>query len=82
MVGLTSLKSCFRILIILFVFCVHNLGTISDYWICSDLLASIIETGKLNNVEPHAYLTGVLTAIAIGNKQNDIEDLLPWNFEN
>jgi transposase len=44
------------------------------------MLASIIETCKLNNVEPHAYLTGVLTAIARGHKQKDIALLLPWNF--
>jgi len=44
------------------------------------MLASIIETCKLNKVEPHAYLTGVLTAIAQGHKQKDIEKLLPWNF--
>jgi hypothetical protein len=44
------------------------------------MLASIIETCKLNNVEPHAYLTGVLTAIARGHKQKDIAQLLPWNF--
>jgi transposase len=44
------------------------------------MLASIIETCKLNKIEPHAYLTGVLTAIAHGHKQKNIEQLLPWNF--
>ncbi|MDB9857096.1 IS66 family transposase [Amylibacter sp.] len=44
------------------------------------MLASILETCKLNKVEPHAYLTGVLTAIAHGHKQKDIDELLPWNF--
>ncbi len=44
------------------------------------ILASIIETCKLNKIEPHAYLTGVLTAIAQGHMQKDIEMLLPWNF--
>lgn len=44
------------------------------------MLASIIETCKLNKIEPHAYLTGVLTAIAQGHKQKDIDGLLPWNF--
>ncbi|MFT5272291.1 MAG: transposase [bacterium] len=44
------------------------------------MLASIIETCKLNKVEPHAYLTGVLTAIARGHKQKDIKQLLVWNF--
>jgi len=43
-------------------------------------LTSIIEACKLNKIEPHAYLTGMLTAIAQGHKQKDIEMLLPWNF--
>ena len=45
------------------------------------MLASFIETCKLNQVEPHNYLTGVLTAIVNGHKQKDIEQLLPWNFK-
>jgi transposase len=44
------------------------------------MLASIIETCKLNKVEPHAYLTDVFTAIAQGYKQKYIKQLLPWNF--
>ena len=44
------------------------------------MLASIIETCKLNKVEPHAYMTSVLTAIAQGHKQKYIKQLLPWNF--
>jgi hypothetical protein len=44
------------------------------------MLASIIETCKLNKVEPHAYLTDVFTAIAQGHKQKYIKQLLPWNF--
>lgn len=44
------------------------------------VIASLIETCKLNGIEPHAYLCGVLTAIAAGHKQNDIEQLLPWNY--
>ena len=46
------------------------------------MLASIIETCKLNKVEPHAYMTNVLTAIAQGHKQKYIKQLLPWNFGN
>jgi len=45
------------------------------------MLASLIETCKLNAVEPHAYTSGILTAIVSGHKQSDIEDLLPWNFK-
>jgi len=44
------------------------------------MLASLIETCKLNAVEPHGYISGILTAIVNGHKQSDIEDLLPWNF--
>ena len=44
------------------------------------ILASLIETCKLNKIEPHSYITGVLTAIVNGHKQKHIEQLLPWNF--
>ena len=46
------------------------------------MLASIIETCKLNKGEPHAYMTDVLTAIAQGDKQKYIKQLLPWSFGN
>ena len=45
------------------------------------MLASLIETCKLNKVEPHGYIAGILTAIVNGHKQSDIENLLPWNFK-
>ena len=44
------------------------------------VIASLIETCKLNGIEPHAYLSAVLTAIAEGHKQTDINELLPWNY--
>lgn len=44
------------------------------------VIASLIETCKLNAIEPHGYLSGVLTAIANGHKQTDIKELLPWNY--
>lgn len=44
------------------------------------MLASLIETCKLNKIEPHSYITGVLTAIVNGHKQKHIDQLLPWNF--
>ena len=44
------------------------------------MLASLIETCKLNAVEPHTYITGVLTAIVNGHKQSGIDELLPWNY--
>ena len=43
-------------------------------------IASLVETCKLNAVEPHAYLTQTLQAIVNGHKQSQIDDLLPWNY--
>lgn len=42
-------------------------------------IASLIETCKLNAVDPQAYLTSTLTAIVNGHKQSRIDELLPWN---
>ncbi|PDT40500.1 MULTISPECIES: IS66 family transposase, partial [Sinorhizobium] len=42
-------------------------------------IASLIETCKLNAVDPLAYLTNTLIAIVEGHKQSRIEELLPWN---
>ena len=44
-------------------------------------IASLIETCKINDMEPFAYLKATLTAIANGHPQSDIDDLLPWNFK-
>jgi transposase len=43
------------------------------------IIASLIETAKLNKIEPQAYLTATLKAIAAGHRQSQIELLLPWN---
>lgn len=43
-------------------------------------IASLIETCKLNAVDPQAYLTATLTAIVNGHKQSRIDELLPWNY--
>jgi len=45
------------------------------------MLASLIETSKLNKIEPHSYLTSVSTGILKGHKQKNIDQLLPWNFK-
>lgn len=42
-------------------------------------IASLIETCKLNGIDPQAYLTATLTAIVNGHKQNRIDELLPWH---
>ena len=44
------------------------------------IIASLIETCKLNGIEPHAYLTATLSGIVNGHKQSQIDDLLPWNY--
>ena len=44
-------------------------------------IASLIETCKLNGVEPYAYLKATLEAIAKGHPAARIDELMPWNFD-
>jgi len=44
------------------------------------VIASLIETCKLNAVEPFGYLADVLTRIVNGHPNSRIDDLLPWAF--
>lgn len=44
------------------------------------ILASLIETAKLNAVEPRAYLTDVLTELAANHPINRLNELLPWHW--
>jgi transposase len=44
-------------------------------------IASLIETCKLNAVDPQVYLTRTLSGIVRGHKQRQIDDLLPWNHQ-
>ena len=41
-------------------------------------LYSLIETAKVNGLEPHAYLARVFTELPNANTLQDIEALLPW----
>jgi transposase len=43
-------------------------------------VASLIETCKLNDIDPLAYLTDVLTRIVNGHPNHDIDQLLPWAY--
>jgi len=40
---------------------------------------TLIETAKLNGVDPQAWLTDVLSRIA-DHKINRIDELMPWNY--
>ena len=44
------------------------------------IIYTLMETAKLNGVEPQAWLTDVLTRIA-DHKINRIDELLPWNYK-
>ena len=44
-------------------------------------IASLIETAKLNGVNPHTWLRASLEAIAAGHPNSRIDELLPWNFD-
>jgi hypothetical protein len=42
---------------------------------------TLIQTAKLNNVDPYAWLADVLARIA-DHPMNDLAALLPWNWKN
>ncbi len=44
------------------------------------IIASLIETCKMNDVDPHVWLSATLTAIVQDHKQSEIDNLLPWNY--
>jgi transposase len=43
-------------------------------------IASLIETCKLNDVDPLAYMTDVLSKIVNGHPNAEIDQLLPWAY--
>jgi transposase len=47
----------------------------AEHWA---VVASLIETCKLNAIDPHAYLTDVITKIVNGHPNSRIDELLPW----
>jgi len=49
----------------------------AEHWA---IIASLVETCKLNHVDPLAYLTDVLTRIVNGHPNSDIDQLLPWAY--
>jgi transposase len=44
------------------------------------VLASLVETCKLNAVDPEAYLADVLTRLANRHPMRRIDELLPWTY--
>lgn len=54
------------------LFAGHDAG--AENWA---VIASLIETCKMNSIDPHAWLSATLTAIVNGHKQIQIDDLLP-----
>lgn len=44
------------------------------------VIASLIETCKLNAINPQNYLTDVITRIVNGHPNSQIDDLLPWGY--
>ncbi|MBP0652250.1 transposase domain-containing protein, partial [Mycobacterium tuberculosis] len=43
-------------------------------------IASLVETCKLNGIDPQAYLTDVINRIVDGHPQSQIDELLPWAY--
>lgn len=57
------------------LFAGHDAG--AENWA---ITASLIETCKMNAVDPHAWLARTPKANVSGHKQSQIDDLLPWNY--
>ena len=49
----------------------------AEHWA---VVASLIESCKLNGVDPQAYLTDVITKIVNGHPNSRIDELLPWAY--
>jgi hypothetical protein len=49
----------------------------AEHWA---VIASLVETCKLNGVEPHAYLTNIIARILNGHPNSRIDELMPWAY--
>jgi transposase len=51
----------------------------AEHWA---IALTLIQTAKLNGLDPLAYLTDVLERIVSGRtKRHELEQLLPWNWK-
>ena len=48
-----------------------------DHWA---VIASMIETAKLNRIDPQAWLTDTLTKLAAGHGNHRRDELMPWAY--
>ena len=46
----------------------------------AEIIYSLIESAKLNGLDPEAYLAGVIDRMAKGHSINRLDELLPWNW--
>jgi hypothetical protein len=44
-------------------------------------IASLVETCKLNRIDPEAYLANTITRIVQGHPQSRLDELLPWAYQ-
>ena len=44
-------------------------------------VSSLVETAKLNGVEPYSYIADVLQRMVDGHPANRLDELLPWNWK-
>ncbi len=49
----------------------------AEHWA---VIASLIETCKLNDVDPYAYLAATITKIVNGHPNSRLDELLPWAY--
>jgi transposase len=45
------------------------------------ILYTVLETAKLNGLDPEAYLADVVARMAKGHPINQLAELLPWNWK-
>ena len=57
------------------LFAGHDRG--AAHW---GIIASLIETAKLNAVDPQAYLATTITRLVNGWPMRQIDDLMPWAY--